>query len=123
MRFSLGHFQNVNQSFSDVFKHRHVLPQVEALKHHTKTRPQPNDLIHVGRDRTPRAANSHPDSFPLNRDGTAVGRLEQIDAAQKGAFARSGGAKHGDHVPDMGIQMNPFQHLDLTKTLVQVMYL
>ena len=98
----------MNQRFRNVFKHRHMLPQVETLKHHTEARPQPNDLIHVGRNRTPRAVNSHLDSFPLHRNGTAVGRLEQIDTAQKGAFARSGGAKHGDHIPDMGIQMNPF---------------
>ena len=123
MCFSLGHLEHMNQCFRNVFKHRHVLPQVETLKHHTEACPHPNDRIHVGRNRTPCTVNSQLDRFPLHRNRTAVGRLEQIDTAQKGAFARSGGAQHGDHIPDVGIQINPFQHLDLAKTLVQVMYL
>ena len=65
------------------------------------------------------------DLHPIHQDGAGGGGLQQVQAAQKGAFAAAGGTDHGDHLPFADIHRYAVQRADRAAVVVffQVLYL
>ena len=84
----------------DVFLHRHVRKQVEALKHHANFRTQCVDICMVVMHRD--AVNQH---------APAGGFFQAVQAAQESTFARAGRADDADNFGIVYRTVDAAQHL------------
>ena len=98
------------RSFNDVLQHRHVRPEIKALKHHAETGAQALDLPGIGRQLMAARMALHLDGFAADADHAGVGRLQQVNAAQQGAFSRAAGAENRNNIAFVCLQRNAFQN-------------
>ena len=81
------HAEHMDRHFDHVLKHRHVLPQIEALKDHAKLRTNPGDLLHIRWCRVPPSVSSHLYCFSMDGYISRIRDLQQVDTAKKRALA------------------------------------
>jgi len=117
-RFLFAATEHPARGHGDVFQHGHVAPQVEVLEHHRQSRAQALQFIRVG-DMHAVAVGDHADRLAIKAHGAIVGLFEEVDAAQKGAFARAAGADQADHVAGSGLERNAFEYLMVAIAFVQ----
>ena len=118
--FVLGHAQDVHGRFDDVLQHRHVRPQIEMLKHHGQFGAQALQLFGVGRFQLTVLALHQQQLFTGHFDTALVRLFQQVDATQKGTFARAGTADDADHIPGMRRERHTLEHLIGPKAFMDV---
>ena len=96
-------------------------PEIEVLEHHAELGADAVDLAPVGRLRGSVRLAPHLDHLAGDRHLARVGRLEQVDAAQKRALAGAGRAEDRDDVAILGGERDALEHLQRTKSLVHVL--
>ena len=88
--------------------------EVELLEDHARAQPQLADLLAL----VPRAlAALQAESGDL--DGPLGRVLQEVDAAQEGALAGAGPPEDDDHLALVDLEIDPRQHLDVAKALVE----
>ena len=70
-----------------VLQHRHMRPQIERLKNHGQTRTHPLDLPLKAPRTTAAQVRRQIQLLAMHAQLAAVGKLQQVHAAQQGAFA------------------------------------
>ena len=97
-RFGPRQAQHLDGRFDHVLERRHVRPQVEVLEDHRHPGAQPLQLrCTLGLHRTAAVApfvRHQQQRLAVDADGARIGRLQQVQAAQKGALARAAEADH-----------------------------
>jgi len=61
----------------------------------------------------------HTDVLPVEAHGAVVGLFQEVDATQKGAFARAAGADQADDIAGFGLERNTFEDFMIAITLMQ----
>src|SRR5690606_23440250 len=89
----------------------HVRPQVEMLEYHGQPRAHALQLPGVGSSEGPILARPQTQLLAVEQNPAGMRLLQQIDAAQEGAFARAGGTDDTDHIPRSGSQGDTLEHL------------
>jgi len=54
-----GFFHHMDRRFNDIFQNGHMAPEIEMLKHHSQTGPNPVNLFVVFRNRFPATVFFH----------------------------------------------------------------
>ena len=109
--FGLGfaHFLHLAQGQSDIAQRRHVRVQVERLKHHAHLLAQ---IIEVDARQG--------DVFAVDHHRPRLRHLEQIAAAQQGAFARARGPDDEHQLARGHAEVHPMQHGQGAVSLAQL---
>ncbi|MCY1504452.1 hypothetical protein D9M68_386220 [compost metagenome] len=89
------------------------------LEHHGQAGTQALQFIGVGHAHAV-AVMDHFDRLVVQAHGAVVGRFQEVDATQKGAFARATGADQADHIAGFGIERNTLEDFMIAVTFVQV---
>jgi hypothetical protein len=92
--FRAGNAVNMNGRFDYVAEHRHVVPQIEALKDHGDAAAEALGLM----ARRRRAIRYDCEVFFTSEDFTAVRHFQEIEAAQKRALPGTGRAHDRYHL-------------------------
>jgi hypothetical protein len=92
----------------DVLAHGEVRPQVEGLEHHPEPRPEPHERGRVDRLR-PGRQPGHVDLDAVDRNAAGLGRLEEVHAAQEGAFPGPGRARIETTSPAPADRLTPLE--------------
>jgi hypothetical protein len=91
----------------------HVAPEIELLEDHAELASDPLHRSGVGVFLRAVTAAAHLYQLAFDENFSGIRHLQQIDAAQERAFARSAAAQ--DYVMLMGSQRNAFQNLMRTE--------
>src|SRR5690606_9219474 len=100
--------------------HAHVWPQVEVLKDEADFAAQAIDMPAVGGDQVAVLGGLELELFTGNVDLPLMGVFQQVDAAQEGGFARTGGAENGNDVAVFGRQRDTLKHFEVVVAFVQI---
>ncbi|MNZ48665.1 hypothetical protein D3C78_664140 [compost metagenome] len=95
-------------------------PQVEVLEDEAQFAAHPVDLPGVGGDQIAVLGLFQLEFFTGDEDLALVRVFQQVDAAQEGGLAGTGGAEDGDDIAVAGGKGNALEHFEVTVTLVQV---
>jgi len=88
------------------------------LEHHRQPRAQALQFGIVGHAHAMAVAD-HADRLAVEGHGAVVGGFQEVDAAQKGAFARAAGADQADHITGPGLERDTFEHLIVAIAFMQ----
>ena len=113
---------HMHRRFDQVFQHRQMRPEIEALEHHAELGADAVDLFPVGRTRGPVAFLAHLDRLARDGDDAEIRRLQKIDATQKRALARTRRAEDRDDVAVASGKRNAAQDFDLAEALGELVY-
>ncbi len=105
------HALNADGSGGQVFHHIHIVEQIELLEHHAHFLPVLVDMLAL-----PLGADVH----AVNQDLPGGRLFQQIQAAQKGAFAAAGGTDNGYHLVFIKGNADVLEDLKLMKAFTQV---
>ena len=119
-RLGLGQAQRMHRRFHHVLKRRHVSPQIEMLEHHGHLAAQALQLRRAFDFQCAVLAGHQFQLVAVQHDAPCVRLLQQVEAAQKGAFARAAGADHRDHVPGPGLDADALEHFVVAEAFVDV---
>ena len=119
-RFGTAQPEYMERRLGHVLEHRHVGPQVEMLEHHCQPGAQALQLPRVGHLEMTVAIRHQADFLAGDGDAAGIWLLEEVDAAQEGALARSGGADDADDIARLGGQRHTLEHFVVAVALVQV---
>lgn len=95
-------------------------PQVKVLKHKTDFAAQAVDLLAVGGHQLAVFRGLELEFFAGHQDLALVRVFQQVDAAQEGGLAGTGGTQDRDHIAVASGQRNTFKYLQLTIAFMQV---
>ena len=98
-------------------------PEVEALEHHAQARADARELFRVRHPGFAGAVGGQANPFAVDTDAPLIGNLQQVDAAQEGALARTAGADQGHDIALTCRQGHPLEHLELAEALVDILHL
>ncbi len=104
----LGHLLHDLGREHDVFAHRQVREQVELLEHHA-------DLL----AQAAQVGAGGVEVFAIDLDHTVVDRLQAVEGAQQGAFARSAAADDRHHLAFLDAQVDAFEHMVVAVVFMQ----
>ena len=116
----LAFTQHVHGRFNHVFQHGQVRPEVEVLEHHGQFGPGALQLLFVGGLEHAVLGGDELQLFAGHDDAALLRSLQQVHAAQKSGFARTGRSDDADHVAGLGGQRNAFEHFVRTVALANV---
>ena len=105
----LGHQLGQNRGQSDILLYRQVGKEVEVLEHHAHVLTY---LVNVG--------VRSGDLLAVKGDGAGRGLLQQIEAAEEGGLAGTGGADNDHLLARLDVLGNVPQHLVISKLLAQI---
>jgi hypothetical protein len=77
----------VHRGLDDVLQYRHVRPQVEMLEHHGQSGAQARQLLGVNGVQFAIGPGTHVQFFITHINPALMRLLQQVDAAQEGAFS------------------------------------
>jgi hypothetical protein len=117
LRLRLGHARHRDRTLHHVAEHGHVREQVEMLEHHAGLGAERGELA-VARQTGLGAAEG--DMAGADPHLAAIGRLEQVDAAQQGRLARAARAEQRHHGAARHLERDPLQHLERAERFVQI---
>ena len=100
LRLVLRHAVYLAGGQGDVLQHGEMGENIELLEHHADALAVPAQVLGLG---------VH--FRPVQQDLSRAGRLQQVQAAEKGGFAAAGGADHGDHLAPVDLLVNAPEHL------------
>ena len=118
--FGAWAFEHAHRAFNHVLQHRHVRPQVEALKHHAQATAHALDLTVVARRLTAVDMLFHLDHFTVDADDALIGGFQQVDTAQERTFTGPAGAEDRDHVAFVCVQINTLEDMGAAEGLLDV---
>jgi hypothetical protein len=98
-----------------------VRPQVEALEDHAELGADAIDLLVIFRRGVAIARGLHLDELAGDVDAAGIGRLQQVYAAEHGAFAGAATAEDGDDIALVGLERDALEDLEVAETLVHVL--
>ena len=86
MASALGIFQHLNRCLDHVLPHGHVLPEVERLEDHCEPGSPALELAGVAGFQAAIAIGGEFEQLAIEPQRAGVRLLQQVDAAQEGAF-------------------------------------
>src|SRR5699024_7231932 len=114
--FFLGQPEDVDRRFRDVAAHAHVRKQVERLEHHAHLVTHRAQIFFAGRNEIALGSGFVPQWFVTDVDDAFLDGFQRHQHAQDGGFAGTGRADDGDFFPLLYVEVEPTQHLKITKT-------
>ena len=98
----------------DVVEHGHLREEVELLEDHPAVCAQASDLLTTMTRGQPRR-----DGDAGHLDRALIGVLQEVDAPQEGALARSRSAEDHDNFAGIDIHVDVLEHLEVAEGLVE----
>ncbi len=93
--------------------------QVEILKYHPKTAADGQDFLVALINRFSGRVRLC-DILPFKADAPLVGNLKMVQAPEQRALSRTGRPDDGNDLPFFHFQVDPLQHVERMKALMQV---